>query len=87
MKKSQIVLAASIGLLLSACAGNKAGNTTTDKVVADNEDRVCVKAARVGTHLKKKRCMSKEQAEEEREVAQELMRSGVKQGSILPNKN
>ena len=87
MKKGQIVLVASLGLLLTACAGSKAGNSQEKKVAQSNSDRVCTKSVTVGSHFKKKRCVSKEQAELEREESQELLRRGSNQGSILPNKN
>ena len=87
MKKSQIILAASMGLILTACAGSKAGNNQEQKVAASTSDRVCTKTVTVGSHFKKKRCVSKEQAEQERIESQELLRRGSALGSALPNKN
>jgi protein involved in sex pheromone biosynthesis len=87
MKKGQVILAASLGLILTACAGSKTGNNQEQKVAENNNDRVCTKQVTVGSHFKKKRCMSKQQAEQERLQSQELLRQGSAQGSTLPNKN
>ncbi len=87
MKKSQIIFAASIGLLLTACAGKNVSPGDEKKVAANKSDMVCTKAATVGTHFKKKRCVTKQQAEREREDTQELLLKGTAQGGILPNKN
>jgi len=87
MNKSKLMLAASLGFILTACAGNNTAKVGEKKVIADNSDRVCTKAATVGSHFKKKRCVSKRQAEIERLDTQELLRKGSALGSTLPRKN
>lgn len=83
MKKHQIMLVASMGLLLSACASNGTGNKKAGKTankVDDTEvayaDRVtCTTRMMTGSHIKKKRCITNRQKELEREAAQEIIRT------------
>ena len=66
------MLSASL-ILLCACAGPKS-NEQYEKLSKD-KSMVCEHTASTGSHLKKRKCMSKDLADELRRQNQEAMRS------------
>lgn len=77
------IFSISLITLLTAChstSDTAANKTTVAKTSSKN--MTCEHTASTGSHLKKKRCMSKELAEAVREVNKENMRSLKKAQSI-----
>lgn len=83
MRIYKIMLAASLGLLLSACSSNmadskKVGKTTNkadDSEIAYADRVTCTTRAVTGSHFKKKRCITNRQKELEQEAAEEVIRT------------
>lgn len=75
-------------VLLTACSSTSenATNENETHVVAKNKDMVCEQRASTGSHLRKKRCMSRKVAEAVREVNKENMRA-LNKAQALGEKN
>ena len=72
----------SIGLLvLTGCS------SISKDALANNENMVCENIAVTGSNIKKRTCMSKELAEEQRRKNQEAMREINKRGNIYQDNN
>ncbi len=70
MKIRNLLLLAALSVSVVAC--NSTGDKKTQKEsYASAGDMRCKKSMRTGSHISKKRCMSKKQAEQERKAAQE----------------
>ena len=60
-------------LMFTACSTTPITEADKEKKVANNEMR-CKKVIRTGSNISSRRCVSKEQAEQERKQSQEAMR-------------
>ena len=70
MKFRNLLLLAALSVSVVAC--NSTGDKKTQKkAYASAGDMRCKKDMRTGSHINKKRCISKKQAEQERDAAQE----------------
>jgi len=83
IKITTIIL--SIGMLAACGSTNEtASNNDESQKVASNKDMVCEQTATTGSHLKKKRCMSKKVAETVREVNRDNIRALNRSQQIGP---
>ena len=69
--------------LLSACSSS--GGSEKYNGLAKNENMVCEHTAQTGSHMKKKKCMSKELSEAVRQKNQEALRRLDKKGQTFTN--
>lgn len=67
-------LLATIILTLAACASNKNEGTLAS---ADTSNLVCEQTVKTGSHMKRKRCITPEQAKAEKLAAQEYIRNNT----------
>jgi starvation-inducible outer membrane lipoprotein len=79
MNFKNIALAAITVSILSACAA--APKNTEQTKLAKNKNMVCEHSANTGSHLKKKKCMSKKLADEVRRESQESFKRQTSAGS------
>ncbi len=91
MKKFKIFLALAVSMVFfvgcsSQPAAKKLSNNSAKLAAADKKDSdlVCFKVKRIGSHMSKKRCITKAQAAEEKRSAQEDLRQVVNDGRTLP---
>jgi len=75
LKKIAII---SFATLLVACSGNPNGKVAKNQV--DTSDMVCETSASTGSHLKKRKCMSKGLAQAVREQNRDALRKQESKG-------
>ncbi|WP_371377292.1 hypothetical protein [Thalassotalea aquiviva] len=69
----------SIVSIITGCAPSQSEHEKYNGI-AKNEDMVCEHIASTGSHMKKKRCMTKELAAEVREKNQQAMKEASRKG-------
>ena len=72
MNKYMMICAMASFSLLSGCSSTSSSQGT--EVAQEKSELVCEVVAKTGSHMKKRRCVSKAQARLERERAQEELR-------------
>lgn len=70
-----------LAFILTTTMACSSSTTKPGDKSADTSNLVCEKTATTGTHMKRKRCVSREQAERERLAAQDYMRKNTKSGT------
>ncbi len=70
MKLKYLFVLGALSLTLAACNTTKQ-NSAKSRAYAANEDIKCQKSMTTGSHINKKRCISKAQAKREREASQD----------------
>jgi uncharacterized protein YcfL len=71
-----------IVVIATLCIGCSSNQQKTDSQSASNSDLVCEYTMKTGSHIKKKRCISRQQAEIERSMAESFIRDqGMDTGS------
>lgn len=89
------LVAAAAAMLLAGCASNGEGEVqasaeevgTAEEVMAGEKKYYCSSEHVVGTNFKRRRCRTREQIEEEREVAQRELSDMQRSGMTAPVDN
>ena len=86
MKK--IVVATIATLIIAGCGStsNESGAQLASAETTDRKNQVCEMSATTGSHLKKKKCMSKKMAKRIREQSQSVIREQARR-QVSPIKN
>jgi len=80
MRKVIVIIVSNL-LFLSGCS------SLSEDSLSSNENMVCENRAATGSNIKKRVCMSRELAEEQRKKNQEAMREINKRGNIYQDRN